>query len=73
MKFETDNDFTEIETPNGIKPEHIAAGILTLALLLWLVWLFWPRGGSGSPSAGAGHAMQASGLPVDEMAAILKW
>ncbi len=73
MNYETNNDFTDIERPNGIKPEQIVAGIVALALLAWLLWLFWPRVGSGGPSAGVGAAIQASGLPVDEMAAMLKW
>jgi hypothetical protein len=70
MNYETNNDLTEIETPNGIRPEYIVAGIVAFALLLWL---FWPRGGSGGPSANVGDAIQANGLSVDEMAAMLKW
>jgi hypothetical protein len=69
MNYETNNNLTDIETPNSIKPEYIVAGIIAFALL---VWLFWPRGGSGGPSAGAASAIQASGLSVDEMAAMLK-
>jgi hypothetical protein len=71
MNYETNNDLTDIQTPSGIRPEYIVAGIFAVAILLLIIW---PRGGSGGPSAGAGAAtaIQASGLSVAEMAAMLK-
>ena len=69
MNYETNNDLTDIQTPSGIRPEYFVAGIFAVAILLLIIW---PRGGSGGPSAGAATAIQASGLSVAEMAAMLK-